>query len=55
MLRLEPERARIQIFFGDINPNTYICHVSDRQLTLKKVQDATADRAATTSGVWKRK
>lgn len=47
--------SRIQILFGDVNPNTYRWSVAGRNLTLTKLEDPTSDRAATMSGVWKRR
>ena len=47
--------SRIQILFGDMNPNRYRWGVAGRSLTLTKLRDPTPDRAATMSGVWKRR
>jgi hypothetical protein len=46
---------RIQIALGDTAPNAYRWHVASGLLTLTKLNDSNPDRAATMSGVWKRK
>ena len=46
---------RVQISLGDTYPNAYRWRVAGRVLTLTKLKDLTADRAAAMSGVWRRK